>query len=122
MSRIRKWLLVSLLGASLVRLAAQGLDLTRETGASTVSVINSSFTTIGCPLGRANFVQVFIKTSSTAQIFTVRNTNGSTVEVPSGSTYELGPLRGELAAGQALFDVETADGAATLQVIAQRVQ
>lgn len=98
------------------------LDLNQNHSAQTFNVTNSAATTITCPLDRANFVQIYIRESSTEQIFTLTLPNGTTVEIPSGATYEIGPLRLELAAGQTVGTVTTATGAAVLQLVAQRIQ
>lgn len=103
-------------------LLAQGINLNQNVSATTVAVNNSTFTSLTCPLDRANFVQIMIAASGTAQVFTFRHTDGSTVSVPSGGSYEIGPLRGELTNGQAIGAVQTATGSTNVQVIAQRVQ
>lgn len=95
------------------------LTIANYVRSSTVAVTNGSPTAITCPLANAAVVQVYIKPSSTAQIYTITFPNGDAVEVPSGQIFTL-RIVDRLSAGQTVFSVQTATGAANLQVIAFR--
>lgn len=88
----------------------------------TVSVTNSSYTAIPCPLARANVIQVYIQPSSTAQVFSIRQAGcaaaSCTIEVPSGNAFQLRSTSARFATTDTVFTVQTATGAATLQVVA----
>jgi len=91
-------------------------DLRQLVSARAVAVSNSTNTPIYSPLEGATTVQVYIRPSSTAQIFTVTLPDGTTAEVPSGNsfTFRFGTT---LKATDQLGTVQTATGAAVLQVI-----
>lgn len=98
-----------------------GLIIAEYSRTETFSVNEATALPITCPLARANFVQLSIQ-PATAQDFTYCKPGGDCVVIPAGLTFELGPYQGggEFAAGQALGTVQTATGAATLQVEAQK--
>jgi len=98
------------------------LNPSQYSTAANVPVTNSVATPITCPLDRANFIQVYIDPSTTEQIFTVTNTNGTTFKVHSGGTYDFGPIPDEFSLGQTVLSVTTATGSATLVVIGMRVR
>lgn len=99
--------------------SAAALDTTKYASAATVAVTNSSFTNVTCPLAKAHIIQVYIKPSSTAQAFTVRLVDTTTIEVPSGGYFTL-RIVDQLDLAQVVFAVQTSTGAANLQVVAFR--
>lgn len=118
----RQWPSAALLLLLALPLWAQGINLATESAVATVAVQNSTATAFVNPLDRANFIQITLNASD-AQIFTYcPPQGGACVEIPSGLGFEIGPLRKEMPAGQALGTVITATDAATLQIVAQRVQ
>lgn len=81
-----------------------------------LSVNNSTATSINAAIANTTTIQMYIKASSTAQIFTFSFPSGQTIEVPSGATLTL-RTAANFAAGDAIGSVITATGAAVLQVI-----
>lgn len=104
------------------RVDAQSTMLNREVSAQTFTANDSTFTELTNPLDKANFVQILVSPNSTEQIFTFRHTNGTTIVIPEGGSYEIGPLRAEIPNGQSIGAVQGSSGTFALQVIAQRVQ
>lgn len=105
-----------LLALSLLCFSALGVDFSKLISARTVAVINTSTTNIQCPLEGATVIQVYIRPSSTAQVFTVTLTDTSTIEVPSGATFTLRSAT-SLKVNEVCFSVQTATGSANLQVV-----
>lgn len=97
------------------------LDLSQHSRASTVAVNDSTPTPFTNPLNRANFVQLSLIPAD-EQVFTYCKPAGDCIQVPSGLTFEIGPLRQEMQGGQALGTVQVTSGTATLQVEAARIQ
>lgn len=97
-------------------LAAWATDLTRLYSARAITVTNTGLTSVYCPLHGATVVQVYIRPSSSAQIFTLTLPDGTSVEVPSGNTFTVRVAAGLLITDK-LFDVQTATGTAVLQVV-----
>lgn len=87
-----------------------------QISAAAIEVNSSTATTISCNLGNTTTVQMYIRPSSSAQVFTLALPNGTTVEVPSGGTLTLRSAQ-NLQAGDTIGTVITGTGAATLQVI-----
>lgn len=96
-------------------------NMTQENDFRSIAVNNSTWSAIPCPLHRAKFVQVMIKPSGTAQIFTLRDpTTLRSVEIPSGGSYEAYLSNPGCQGGQTLWELQTATGATTAQVIGQK--
>ncbi len=104
---------------TLLATSAVALDTTKYASAATVAVTNSAYTNVTCPLSRAHIIQVYIKPSSTAQAFTVRLVDTTTVEVPSGGYFTM-RIVDQLDLAQVVFAVQTASSSANLQVVAFR--
>lgn len=104
---------------SLFVVYAFAADLRTLVSARAVSVNNTTQTPIFSPLEGATTVQVYIRPSSTAQVFTITFPNGTAAEVPSGNsfTFRFGTT---LRAIDQLGTVQTATGAAVLQVVGFR--
>lgn len=95
------------------------LTIANYVRSATVAVNNSSPTNVTCPLANAAVIQVYIKPSSTAQVYTITFPNAETIEVPSGQIFTM-RIVDRLAASQVVFAVQTATSSANLQVIAFR--
>lgn len=95
------------------------LTIANYVRSSTVAVTNGSATNITCPLANAAVVQVYIKPSSSAQVYTIILPNAETIEVPSGQIFTM-RIVDKLSSGQVIFAVQTATSSANLQVIAFR--
>ena len=91
--------------------------------ASTVNVTNGSYTAVTTPLDGATTIQVYIRPSSTAQAFTVKLPNDTTIEVPSGNSFTVSfKAPTGIGTSDTLFSVQTGTGSAVLQVVAWRDQ
>lgn len=131
MSRIRgsraKRVILGIAIALLLLAAREGVDaqsaaLNREVSSQTFPATDSAFSDLTNPLDKANFIQILVSPNSIEQIFTFRHTNGTTIVVPEGGSYEIGPLRAEIPGGQSIGAIQGSSGAFDVQVIAQRVQ
>ena len=93
-----------------------GADVAKLVSARSVSISVSGVTPIYCPLEGATAVQVYIKPSSTAQIFTLTFPNGTTAEIPSGNSFTL-RVGVPMSTRDILFSAQTASSSAVLQVV-----
>lgn len=101
--------------------AQGGFDIGRRTKSAAVTVTNTSATAFTNPLQGANFIQISILPAE-AQGYTYCKPAGDCITIPSGLPFELGPWEDRVPAGTELGTVQTATGATTLQVEAQRVK
>lgn len=109
-----------LLLASLAIGIGEATDVKPWMSAQAVTVNNSTATTITTGgLANTTTVQMFIRGSSTAQIFTLTLPDATTIEVPSGGTLTL-RVGTNLAGGSTIGTVLTGTGSAVLQVISLR--
>ncbi|SRR5260370_15939548 len=97
----------------------QGADLTRLISGQSVSINQTTAVNIIASLQGATTVQCYIKGSSTAQIFTLTLTDGSTIEVPSGATFTFRSAV-PLNATDIVYTAKTATSSAVLQVVSIR--
>ena len=100
----------------LLSLSCLAVNINQFASAQAITVNNSTATAIAAGIANTTTVQMYIRPSSTAQIFTLTFPNGTAVEVPSGATLTL-RLGTNLVAGDAIGTVLTATGSAVLQVI-----
>jgi hypothetical protein len=98
-----------------------GLDLTQYVSARAIAITNTITTPIYCPLKDATTVQVYIRPSSTAQIFTLTFPDNTTVEVPSGNNFTLRISAG-MKVTDVIFSAQTATSGAVLQVVGFKEQ
>lgn len=114
-----KFMMVMLLAA-----IGWAADLSTIVGAAAVN-ISTSDTAITCPsVNKATFVQIYIRPTSTAQVYTVTLLNAAgtadsakTIEIPSGGYFNF-RVADSVTTTQTLFFVKTASSGAVLQVIA----
>lgn len=117
------WLVTMGLGVVLTTVQAQSFwQLSEAQRITNLAIDNSAASTFTNPLDDANFIQITLNPGD-AQAFTYcPPEGGDCAVVPSGSAYQIGPLRRQLRYGQVLGTAQTATDAATLQIVAQRVQ
>lgn len=104
---------------ALLALSALAADLRTLVSARAISITNTGATPIFSPLEGATAVQVYIRPSSSAQVFTLTLVDGTTVEVPSGNTFTL-RVGASLRLSDRLFNAQTATSTAVLQVVGFR--
>jgi hypothetical protein len=99
--------------------AAKATDTRLFVSAQALAINTAPAVPIIAQLNNTTTVQMYIRGSSTAQIFTVTLVDGTTIEVPSGATLTL-KFASNLLAADRIGTVVSATGACVLQVISIR--
>lgn len=120
----RRWRTHNSLACSIVvlltcALASWAVDLRNIINAQALTVSNTTNTPVRAQLQGATSVQMYIRPSSTAQIFTVTLADTTTIEVPSGASYTLRSAT-PFSSSDQICTIQTATSSAVLQVISTR--
>lgn len=84
---------------------------------TTYSINNTSQVDINNPLPGARTVQVYIRPSSTEQVYTLTLPDGGTIEIGAGGSFTIKSEK-PINTQEPMFSVQTGTGAAVLQVVA----
>lgn len=105
--------------AILLAAHAAAVDVRTLISATALTVNNSTATTIRAGLQNTTTIQMYVKGSGTAQIYTLTLPDSTTIEVPSSGILTL-RFATPLANGDIVGTILTATGSTAFQVISMR--
>jgi hypothetical protein len=103
----------------LLSVSVEATDTRLFVSAQALAINTTPAVPVNAGLNNTTTVQMYVRTSGTAQIFTLTLVDGTTIEVPSGAVLTL-KFASNLLAADRIGTVVSATGACTLQVVSMR--